>query len=110
LKKFIIDTDFGHQIVLPYDGKQYFCPVCAMPHGENFAYGLNGSTNFDICPRCKVQFGLTDLLPDDAGGMTSEDHFNQLRIKWLDRTGWQQEDIDQLREVLDINAEYLRGK
>ena len=80
-----------------------------MPHGLCFAYGLNGGTNYDICPRCKVQFGLTDIMPDDAVDMTSEDHLNHLRIKWLDRTGWQQSDIDELREVLGINAEDLRS-
>lgn len=110
LKKIVIDTDFGHQIVHPYDGEQYYCPICAMPHGQHSAYGLNGSTNFDICPRCKAQFGLTDVKPDDAGDLTSEEHLNQLRIKWLDRTGWQQEDIDQLRQVLDIIAEDIRRK
>jgi|GEM_PF-4548141 len=96
-----VTSMFGFKIDLPFDGDNYYCLVC----GENWhnasPWDLNGSITCEYCPICGVQFGVTDM-PRSNEGQTHAQRIDELRIDWLNKTGWQEADLEQLERVLGI--------
>lgn len=107
--KYVTTTNLiGDKIVLPYSDEMVpYCPICGACLNGCQAYTQGGYPSEEICPDCGVQFGDDDLPSQTFHGNT-EDHFNQLRLEWLSREGWTDEQVKQLKNVLCIDAAQLR--
>jgi hypothetical protein len=90
----------------------YICPVCGFMHGGDPPYAYHqsvlddgkslsepyGAASFDVCPSCHVEYGNDDY----ADGRSVASMWEQLRLDWLQRTGWSEAALAQLRENLGI--------
>jgi len=54
----------------------YVCPVCGFPNLETPPTDSDGHGNYDYCPSCGFQFGVTD---DDRGFS-----YQAWRKRWID--------------------------
>jgi len=92
---------------------QSVCPVCGHLCYGTPAYSMCrsstpeqpdkwsepfGCASFDCCPCCNVQYGNDDY--DDEHPVATM--WNKLRFAWLDRVGWGEDALAQLRGNLDI--------
>jgi hypothetical protein len=105
----IIINQIGDDVRLPYgdDGMPY-CPICGAALNWCLAYHDDGCPSEEICPGCNTQFGDDDLPPRELAGMSTDNYFNMIRLQWLNQEGWKKELIDQMRDVLGIEAKDLR--
>ena len=99
----IVKAGVGQTVLMPFDedGNAY-CPVCGTPHLDDPAYDLSGAVGWGICPKCDVEFGVED---SPLHGEDIKDMHKELRKKWLDRTGYQPEDLQRLQDVFGIDRE-----
>ena len=92
------------------------CPVCGFLFSGDLPWSMVrsvdestrkeygdafGAASFDICPCCNTQYGLDDQFAMD-GNPTMPQIWGGLRSKWLDKTGWTEEALRQLKANLDI--------
>ncbi len=95
----------GDYIAIPIDEDQVqLCPVCGTSLGGCEAYYADKDPSSEICPGCNVQFG-----DDDSSGRSDskyiDEYFQLLRKEWLDRIGWLDWQVGQLRDVLGITVD-----
>lgn len=85
----------------------FICPVCgcSLPQGTTAPYdGPSGHGSQDICPCCDTQYGHDDAF---QGNATLQGEWMRLRMGWLARGGWREQDKRQLVEALEIHRAYL---
>ena len=106
-----VHTETGYLISMPHDEKGYYCPICAFLHGWHSPYYLDGQPSFNICPRCKVEFGCDDGRPDSLRDtMSNEEYQNQLRKKLLDKMGWEDSLLNEMSSILKIDMAAFKAK
>lgn len=95
----------GWYIVAPYVNSEQCCPVCAWSwQGEN-AVTHTRLYSHAICPHCRAfESGLTDHCYDDSLDAFFGGQFGTARKRWLDRTGWKQEDLDRIERIFQIDT------
>jgi len=93
-------------IIVPLiDGKQC-CPVCGLSMDGYPIYGPDGEESDDlICPNCKFQPGCDNCGCDDPLDAQFGGQFGAYRKQWLDKTGWQSEDLDRIESVFQLETE-----
>lgn len=93
----------SHELLLPYDESGYYCPICAMPHGDRGMYYTNGVPAYDcICPDCGLHPGYDDV-PKKSSGLTQEQYIRQFRRKWLDSVDWAPKYVERLKRVFQLS-------
>lgn len=102
MKSYTIVNGLGHIVNVPFEGDNYFCPICGTDQNGYPAYQPDGNPSNEICPGCGIQFGDDDVPKRGTSEITTADYFQKIRIKWLNKTGWQEADLEQLKKVLGI--------
>ena len=115
----IIKMKFGEHnfatLRCPEEGA-YFCPICgSLYYGSPgyWPYGYNPESGRSVgswqeCPNCGIVYGHTDMVLMDAGPGSTEAAWKEIRLEWLNRTGWQDQDLRKLKENLEIDVEALK--
>lgn len=96
---------------IPDNGGESLCPVCGVIWLCGMAYypaEPYATASDDICPGCKMQFGLDDNIGTGCPVGAQAERWKELRIEWLDKSGWAEENLRQLRERLDIDTDTLK--
>ena len=109
---------------LAADKAAWVCPVCgstdaSVPPWANSAM-ITGvadpaeiqkvSPSEDFCSCCEVFFGQDDLRVRFDSTRTLDEKWHWLRIKWLERVGWDDEAITQLANLDRSREEVLLWK
>ena len=111
MKYLQIQTESGYLVSIPHDENGFYCPICAFSHGDFSPYGMDGYPSFNICPRCKVEFGNDEGRPDSLRDTMSEEEYqNQLRKKLLDRVGWEGSLLKEMSSILKIDMAAFKAK
>lgn len=111
MKYLKIHTESGYLVSIPYDENVFYCPICALSHGSFSPYGMDGYPSFNICPRCKVEFGCDDGRPDSLRETMSEEEYqNQLRKKLLDKMSWEESLLNEMSSILKIDMVAFKAK
>ena len=97
------------------DNGQFICPICGSPEEGAPPYyaSLGASVAFgsdEICNCCEVQFGETDLMALDSAIGEQKQIWEALRNKWLDKIGWPDWALQQLKDNLGLDVEALKRK
>jgi len=96
------------------DEEHYACPVC-----RSFGYGqpwfeAEGDSfagpSFDICPCCKVQYGLEDSVGDTSQTGALDKRWEELRIQWLNKMDWAAWALEQLKDNLGVETHEIERK
>ncbi len=100
----------------------FVCPVCAYEYdaslgppyeagGDPDEEGVqSGFARFDwICPDCNTQYGEDDA-PSLDGSPPMAEQWEQLRLAWLQETGWPEEVLKRLHDYLGIDVVALRER
>lgn len=65
----------------------------------------------EVCPKCCTQFGVDDFAAGvEPGPVWHERAWAVLRAQWLNRIGWPEWALTQLRENIAIDVEALKRK
>jgi hypothetical protein len=113
-----VTTDFGESVTLYRStAGNVLCPVCGREWPETAEWdGPFYLNSLDVCDECETQWGWNDLkeippVPQNP----PEKRWHKLRLKWLDRVGWSEPALRQLRANLGMDIDALmreagRGK
>ncbi len=108
MKTIKIKTMFGFVVEIPFDGENYYCLVCGRVWRQDSPWDLDGGMTCEYCPVCGVQYGVSDM-PSEKTGQTHADRIDEIRIAWLDRTGWMDSDVERVEKILGLDADQLRA-
>ncbi len=110
--KYVYGPEGQRGTVRCFSDSQWACPICGVMtielHGDDFFLPYypdpeQGSPSHAICRCCNVQYGLEDFPWEDDASL---DHmWSRLRIEWLNRVGWDEPSLAQLRENLGLTRE-----
>lgn len=94
-------------VKLPFDGTNYYCPVCGYCTGEWAFYGTDGFAEEDSCCVCGTFFGQDDVPSQDEDGVWNDHELviQGLRRSWLETEGYSESPRHQLRDNLGIFVE-----
>lgn len=92
----------------------YACPVCGK--GQSTAPytalrsvdDLSFSSFGDRCADCGIQYGIDDHCPDNWTVGAMRGLYDEYRVRWLDRTGWRADAIEQISKNLGIAESELQ--
>lgn len=96
-------------VVIHRVGGNFACPVCGLVWLRTETYeSVNIMHSHDVCPCCKVQWGWHDIeqVPPDPA-RPPEVRWRRLRNQWLERVGWSDLALEQLRDNLGMDTDAL---
>src|SRR4051812_14121147 len=106
MKKKQVTLRSGEVLNIPEVADGAICPVCGFHHRGEPAYDLYqtvlpdgslsesfGAASFQTCPSCNVEYGNDDQSDDRSVSSMWE----QLRLAWLNRVGWNDQALGQLQ-------------
>ena len=108
--------DNGEEIeIRETDDGRFICPICGVaargepPYDEALgaviAYG-----SAETCSCCDVQYGHTDFIVLGSAIGRARQIWEELRKEWLDRIGWPDWALQQLKDNLGLDVEALKRK
>ena len=95
-------SNSGVEWIVPHTDGQPHCPVCGCgPDTEDVYQDLE----WDLCPVCKFAWGEDALPYNDSVDSEFGGQFGMYRKEWLNQSGWQKTDLQQIEHVFQISTQ-----
>ena len=89
------------ELLLPYDGESFYCPMCGESCGSYPPFDEDGRPVFDWICTCSF-FPDKDDGPSEHCGLTQEQYVAAYRKQWLSENDWAPELVERLRAVFQL--------
>lgn len=103
-------NSLGERVDIRRKDGNFVCPICGFAWRGTETFKTENILNgLEVCQCCSTQLGYHDVeqIPPDPT-RPAEVRWKQLRTKWLDKSGWPESALEQLRTNLGIDTDALK--
>ena len=94
-----VQLESGFELLMPFDGENYYWPFCGLSHGDYPPYYDSYPSHDSICPDCMVQPGCDDT---GGNGIAQEQYVAAYRRRWLSENEWDPVRVERLCAVFQL--------